>query len=193
MLKFNPSDIDLIINKDPSVIKAKYSIIKIISFVHPNSKEIELQCENEKGNSFTICYAEVPDKVSDHNSLLSYGQSGYILSEKEERKFSILPKTKKQKLLEKYEKIENKATSGFIKVASKEEILFFLDAEKNNKTFSDFNIMAIKYIEISIKYSFDFECFRHFIMTFEDKMKKFKPKRDYVFNAIFEKLSKEIK
>lgn len=190
MLKFNKSDINLIIKNDHSVLKAKYSIIKITSAIHPNSKEIELQCEDEKGNSFIIKYAEINGKVADYNSILSYGNSGYILSESEESKFSSSGKTKKQKLLEEYEKIENKAISGFIEKVTKEEIFLLLEAEKNNKTFSDFNKMSQKYIEICIKYGLSVDHFRHFILKFEDKMKKFKPERNYVFNSVFENLKK---
>ena len=190
MLKFHPHDLTKIIQNDPLVQEAKYIVVKTVSAVHKNSQEITLECENEKGNSFTICYAEVNGSVPDFDSILSYGQSGYMASEKEEIKFVKKEKTEREKFFEQYEAMENKATSGFENHATLEEILFFLNAEKGLNKLVDFNKMALEYIKISLKYGFEVESFRSFIFDFENKMKKFKPNRDYVFNEVFNKMTK---
>lgn len=178
MLKFNSSDIELIIKNDPSIEIAKYSIKKNIVAIHKKSKEVILNCQNEKKETFDICYVEIEGENPNIQSLLSYGQNGYILSEDEESKFLI-----------KENNVE--MTEGFINHVSKSEVLYFLKAEKKVKTLKDFNEMSKEYISFCKDKGFEVNHFRSFILDFENDMKKFKPSRDYVFNETFNKLTQK--
>lgn len=191
MITFTHKDIEALLNDSPLVAEAGFSVEKRVLQIHPKSKEMVLKGSNEKGDKFTIVYAEKNDIKSNHESILSVGQKGYKIDNSFGNVFK--EPSERDKLVDKYNEQKNKITEGFAKIVSPEEIKYFLKAEKGITSIAAFNIMEIEYFKVCIKYGLNIHQFRSFIMDFRDSMKKFKPSEEYVFNSILTKMTNKAK